>query len=136
MPSGPSAGGDYPNGPMEDWNDNCPLKPTLCRQPCDYSPLARVVITITYLRNSLGVNAEEIAQAHNAVICPERPLFLDQINRLLKQGTRQGIFVYNSTEQTYKVYGAFGVLPSNLQFVKELGPGFQLCLGMYCNAVS
>jgi len=129
-----SSGGSYPFGPMEDWNSNCPPKPTVCRDTCDYSPLARLVITITSLRNSNGSTLDEITEQHNGLICPEKLLSETEVSILLSQGTRQGIFVYNATTGTYKVYGAFGVLPSNQQFVKELGPGFQLCLGMYCNA--
>lgn len=131
------SGGDNPNGPMDDWNNNCPPKPTVCYEPCTYSPLARLVITVTSLRNAVGVTAEEILEQHNTVICPDKSLDLDQVNRLLAQGTKQGIFFRNSEDSvyTYKVFGAFGVLPSNIQFVKELGPGFQICLGMYCNTV-
>lgn len=128
-----SSGGSYPFGPLDDWNNNCPPKPTVCRDACNYSPMARLVISITSLRNSEGSTLDEILQQHNTIVCPEKLLTDAEVAYLLSQGNRQGIFFYNSTTATYKVYGAFGVLPSNQQFVKELGPGFQLCLGMYCN---
>jgi hypothetical protein len=126
-------GGSYPFGPMEDWNNNCPPPKTVCRDYCTYSPLGRLVIAITFLRDADGVDVTEIMNAHNTTICPSKPLSIEQVTSLLAQGTKQGVFFFNSETGTYKVYGGFGVLPSNQALVKDLGPGFQLCLGMYCD---
>ncbi len=128
-----SGGGNMPNGPLIPCID-CPgpTFPEDCRNVCNLSPLARIIATIVRLADNDGVSNDEILQEHNDVVCPQKPLTIDQVTAQINIGVQRGALRRTASGRV-RVYGFFGQLPSNLSLFKELGVYYQLCLGLFCN---
>jgi hypothetical protein len=114
----------------------CPAKgsfPESCPVVCNLSPMARLVLAVVQLMNANGSSNSDILAQHNNVTCPEVPLTLAEVNGNVDRGVRYGVF-RRTASGGIRVYGFFGSLPSNITLAKELGPWYQLCLGMYCRS--
>lgn len=117
---------------------DCPVQgsfPESCPNVCALSPTARLVLAVVQLMNSNGSTEDEILAQHNNVTCPEVPLTAAEVARYVSRGVRYGVF-RNTSSGGILVYGFFGSLPSNRTLAAELGPWYQLCLGMYCRTPS
>ena len=134
-----SGGGNNPNGPLDvPICGKCPGPkfPEDCPQNiCALSLTARLVSSAVRLRNPNGSTVTEIFNYHNTTLCPTNPTTLSEANNAITKGIQTGVFRRTSTG-TIKVYGSFGSLPSNLKLAEELGPFYQLCLGLFCDSPS
>lgn len=140
---GGPGGSALPDGPVVQ-TTNCPqesLQQACTKQAdaCSYSPLLRVIITILSIANINGSTSAEIFDYHNNVLCPQVPLSLNDVDRLVKTGIRQGAIVRRNYDTgAVCVFGYFADLPSTTLLRRELkaigsGQYYQLCLGVYAD---
>jgi hypothetical protein len=140
---GGPGGSALPDGPIVQ-TVPCPqesLQEACAQQagPCSYSSMLRIIITILTIANPAGSTPEEIFDYHNNVLCPQVPLTLDEVSRLVRKGIRQGAIIRrNYNTGAVCVFGYFADLPSTDLLRKELqsigsGPYYQLCLGVYAD---
>ena len=102
--------------------------------PCVYSDLLRIIISILNLRNGNGSTAEEIMDYHNTILCPQQTLSLNEVTQHITRGIRQGAVVRRNYETgAVCVFSYFADLPSTLSLRRELNanPYYQLCLGAF-----
>lgn len=130
-----SGGGNLPNGPLvpcpacpgAKYPESCPTN------YCKLSPLARVIISAVRIRAEGGVTEEQILEEHNEFLCPNKPLSAAEVHNLVRLALQRGALRRISTGNL-AVYAFFADLPSNLSLAEELGPHYQLCLGMFCDS--
>ncbi len=103
---------------------------------CTYSPLLRIIITVLTLANANGSTSSEILDYHNTIICPEKPLTLDETDRYIRRGISQGAIIRRNYETgSVCIFSYFADLPSTVTLRRELkaNPYYQLCLGVFAD---
>jgi hypothetical protein len=130
-------GGVYYDGipPQYDLKQQCSLDKSCLifkENYCKFNNTIRVIISVIALKLKNGATPNEILDQHNNITCPSKSLTLSQVQSILKKGVSKGIFILKNG--AYFVYAHFGSLPSNQGLLKELGPNYQCCLGIYGNS--
>lgn len=116
--------------PQESLQQACDSLP----DPCGYSPLLRIIISVLNLSNANGSTADEIMDYHNNVLCPQLALSLNEINGEISRGIRKGALVRRNYDTgAVCVFSYFADLPSTVELRRELdaNPYYQLCLGAF-----
>jgi hypothetical protein len=116
--------------PQESLQKACDSLP----DPCVYSPLLRIIISVLNLRNINGSTSDEILDYHNNVLCPQVALTLNEVTRYITIGIRQGALVRRNYDTgAVCVFSYFADLPSTFELRRELNanPYYQLCLGAF-----
>lgn len=130
------------NGPVVQTAGGCP-QPSLqeaCENlpdPCIYSPLLQIIISILQMANADGSTAQEILDYHNNVLCPQQVWTLDQVEGEILRGIRIGALVRRNYDTgAVCVFSYFADLPSTISLRRELdaNPYYQLCLGAFSDS--